>query len=99
MMQVILICMFFIPYGTREVVRRIRFPYVTLLLVLANVAAFFVEASILYSYGEPGLNDFVEKYAVIPADVTDGTPLELGLLTAMFLHGGILHIVGNMLYL
>lgn len=91
--------MFFIPYGTREETRRIRFPYVTILLVLINVAVFALEVSILAQYGESGLNDFITRYAAVPADLTDGSPLAIGLLSAMFLHGGILHIVGNMIYL
>jgi membrane associated rhomboid family serine protease len=91
--------MFFIPYGTREAIRRIRFPFVTILLVVANVAAFLLEASILSQSGISGLNDFITQYAAVPADLTDGSPIEIGLLTAMFLHGSIIHIVGNMLYL
>lgn len=47
------------------------------------------------------------QYAVIPAEVLSGTdlpptipiPIWLTLLTSLFLHGGILHLLGNMLYL
>jgi membrane associated rhomboid family serine protease len=91
--------MFFIPYGTRETVRRIRFPYVTLLIVLINVVVFIFETALLLNLGEAGLNSFLDHYAAIPADLTDSTPLEIGLLTSMFLHGGLLHIIGNMMYL
>jgi membrane associated rhomboid family serine protease len=91
--------MFFIPYGTRELIRRIRFPYVTLLLVLANVAIFIYQVLLLINVGEAGLNSFLDSYAAVPSDITDGTPIEPGLLTSMFLHGGLLHIVGNMMYL
>ncbi|MDB5181302.1 MAG: rhomboid family protein [Candidatus Saccharibacteria bacterium] len=91
--------MFFIPYGTREDTRKTRFPYVTALLVAANLAVFAFEVYLLFTYGETGLNEFIMKYAAIPADFSDGSPLEIGLLTAMFLHGGLLHIIGNMIYL
>jgi membrane associated rhomboid family serine protease len=91
--------MFFIPYGTREDTRKIRFPYITALLVAANIAIFIVELYMLATYGESGLNDFIMRYAAVPADFTDGTPLEIGLVSAMFLHGGLLHILGNMIYL
>ena len=91
--------MFFIPYGTIEDTRKRRFPYITALLVIVNVAVFALEVSLLYSYGEAALASFINSYAAIPADLTDGTPAEIGLFTAMFLHGGLLHIVGNMIYL
>lgn len=91
--------MFFIPYGTREHQPKQRFQYITVLLVLVNIAVFALEAALLYSLGEPGLNAFFNQFAVIPADLTDGTPFEVSLLTAMFLHGGLLHIISNMLFL
>lgn len=91
--------MFFIPYGTREAFRKIRFPYITLLLVIINVTAFIYQILLLLNLGEPALNAFVTDYGATPADLTDGTPLEVGLFSAMFLHGGILHLVGNMIYL
>jgi len=50
---------------------------------------------------------FQTQYALIPAELLSGRdlpptiaiPLLLTLLTSMFLHGGIMHLVGNMLYL
>lgn len=91
--------MFFIPYGTREDTRKQRFPFVTALLVLVNVAVFIWQLMIIVNLGEAALGSFLDRYAAVPSDVTDGTPLEVGLFTSMFLHGGLLHIVGNMLYL
>lgn len=91
--------MFFIPYGTREDTRKQRFAYVTTLLVLVNVAVFIWELMVVVSLGEPALADTLNQYAAVPSDITDGTPLEVGLLTSMFLHGGLLHIIGNMLFL
>lgn len=91
--------MFFIPYGTREATTKKRFPYVTALLVLINLAVFAVEVSILFNLGDAGLEAFFRQYAVVPNDLTDGTPLEISLLTAMFIHGGLLHFAGNMVYL
>jgi membrane associated rhomboid family serine protease len=91
--------MFFIPYGTRENVRRQTFPFVTVFLVIVNVLVFALEAYILMTYGQTGLNDFIMKFGAVPANFTDGSPLSIGLFTAMFLHGGLLHIVGNMIFL
>jgi len=50
---------------------------------------------------------FVSQYALVPAEITRGVdlpptvgiPIWLTVLTSMFLHGGILHLLGNMLYL
>jgi membrane associated rhomboid family serine protease len=91
--------MFFIPYGTKEDTPRRSFPHVTALIVAINVVVFAIEASILATHGTAGLNDFIMRYAAIPANITHGSPFEIGLITALFIHGGLLHIVGNMLYL
>lgn len=91
--------MFFIPYGTREHEARRSFPIITVMLVILNLTAFVLEAYVLLTLGENGLNELLTRYSVVPADVTDTTPLEIGLITSMFLHAGILHFLGNMLYL
>jgi membrane associated rhomboid family serine protease len=79
-----------------------RIAIVTLLLVIANSAVFFYELTLGRTDGEL----FVSSYALIPARLfssamlTDGPlPVAATILTSMFLHGGIPHIAGNMLYL
>ncbi|MGC9049944.1 rhomboid family intramembrane serine protease [Pyrobaculum sp.] len=63
------------------------FPYVTKALVFINIAVFIYEL----------LNPrFVQQYAFVPALAWE-EPYRW--VTHMFLHGGVLHIVGNMLYL
>lgn len=91
--------LFFIPYGTREKGPKRKFPIVTALLVLINIAVFALEASVLFNYGDAGLSALFGNFAAIPADLTDGTPFEVGLFTAMFLHGSLLHIISNMIFL
>ncbi len=52
-------------------------------------------------------DSFVAQYGLVPYEVTRGIdlpptiafPIWLTLFTSMFLHGGLLHILGNMLYL
>jgi len=67
-------------------------------LILCNTAVFFYQVSL----GDAA-TDFVYAYAVIPYRFLHlylSHPLEiLTPLFAMFLHGGWLHIIGNMLYL
>ncbi len=90
--------MFFIPYGTREKIPRRHFPIVTVLLVVANTFVFLWEMYLLSSQGEVAFNTFIDRFAFIPTQLSQGV-LPLGILTALFLHAGLLHIVGNMLYL
>lgn len=77
-------------------------PAVTVLLILVNAAFFVYELSL----GEAGLNRFLLQAAFIPAKVLSGSGpgagLDFGLgaaLLSMFLHGGVLHFLGNMLFL
>lgn len=79
-------------------------PYVTLALIAINVLVFLYELSL----SQPELLSFFQAWAVVPAELTasfrgqseTAVPLEwLTLITAQFLHGGILHLGGNMLYL
>jgi membrane associated rhomboid family serine protease len=89
----------FFPIGDDNRDRH-RVPYVTLLLIGINVAAFLLELSAM---GQGRLEEFVQQWAVIPADYTRGAglggPVPWTLLTAMFLHAGWAHIFGNMIYL
>lgn len=90
---------FFIPYGTVEKSKRRIFPFVNIAIVIGCVAIYLYQVYIVATLGIPALTSFTNEYAAIPSEVTDSTPLEIGLLTSMFLHAGLLHFVGNMLYL
>ncbi|MFQ6000658.1 MAG: rhomboid family intramembrane serine protease [Anaerolineae bacterium] len=74
------------------------FPLVTVLLIAANVAVFIYQ---LILPSPQALEGFVRAAAVIPYDVTHNLDLRvsLTLFTSLFVHGGWLHIIGNMLYL
>ena len=81
------------------------FPVMTLLIIAANVLVFLYMLS-LQSESSAELDAFVRTMAIIPAHVTEslhsGVP-EPGtlrsLFTAMFLHAGPVHLLGNMLFL
>jgi membrane associated rhomboid family serine protease len=83
---------------------RVRTPYVTYLLIAINVLAFFLE---LGQGSEAALQSFFEKWAVVPLEYTQRAdlppqapgPFWITLFTSMFLHGGWMHLIGNMLYL
>ncbi|MEW6221895.1 MAG: rhomboid family intramembrane serine protease [Candidatus Hadarchaeota archaeon] len=67
-------------------------PVVTWALIAINVGVFV--GTLLSGTFDQTIND----YGVRPARVLQGRELH-ALLTSMFLHGGILHILGNMIYL
>ncbi len=109
-----------------------RFPVVTILLLLANVAVFFlVQPEANEAAGVESLEFSLER-AAIPCEVVQGRPLTVGevqqtfiagddtacqgdasvgrelfpekgvllaVLTSMFLHGGLVHLGGNLLFL
>ena len=73
-----------------------RFPIVTVLLIVANFAVFIF-------YELPQLNTAVYHASFYPCSVEGACrapePWGLSWITAMFLHGGWDHILGNMLFL
>jgi len=71
-----------------------RFPFVTVSLIAINIFVFLLELS------SSDLDRFIETYALIPALVnfSDFDSLK-SFVTSMFLHGDLLHIGSNMLFL
>ncbi|HYO80918.1 MAG TPA: rhomboid family intramembrane serine protease, partial [Bryobacteraceae bacterium] len=65
-------------------------PVVTLALIAVNVAVFLHQIS-LDSWQ---LNQFIAHYGVIPERLQN-----TDLITSMFLHGGWMHLIGNMWFL
>jgi len=68
----------------------IRFPVVTLIIILLNALVFLLELS--------GGDAFVKQWSVIPGDVVAGKNW-VTIVTAMFMHGGWMHIIGNLVFL
>jgi rhomboid family protein len=79
------------------------FPFMTILLILANSAVFLYQLTLR----PRALDTFIRTFAVVPFEISHGVdvppliglPIYLTIVTAMFMHGGWLHIIGNMLYL
>jgi membrane associated rhomboid family serine protease len=88
-----------IPYGQTR--RLPVFPIVVYALIAANVYVFSQELS------APSTDGFINAYAAIPFDITNAIALAppspsvpaLTIVTSMFLHGSVLHIFFNMLFL
>ena len=78
-----------------------RAPWVTRALIAINLAVFFYEISL-----GPGLPAFMQTWGLVPAHLSRAlhgdAPLAgalAPLFTSVFLHGGWLHVIGNMWYL
>ncbi len=84
-------------------VRRQTFWFSTLALIALNTAVFAYELSL-----GPAINQFIVTFGLIPAHYTtaQGAIVFTGpvaflvpVFTSMFIHGGWLHLIGNMLFL
>jgi membrane associated rhomboid family serine protease len=82
---------------------RTRFPVVTLLLIAANVVVFLFEQSL----DARGLRLLFARAGAIPYEIVNWVdivprnlfPLPGSIFTSMFLHGGWMHLIGNMWFL
>jgi membrane associated rhomboid family serine protease len=79
-------------------------PIATITFIAANVLVFAYQLSL----GGQGAETFIRSCGFVPAELILGqdvgvptcvSPVYLTVLTSMFMHGGFLHIGGNMLYL
>jgi len=94
-----------IPLKDRN--RSRSFPFVTIGIIIVNALVFLVELDVMLRQGNPGLQEFIRRYGIVPAALFDplrygenGTYLALrSLITTQFVHGGVAHIVMNMLFL
>ena len=71
-----------------------RFPFINYLLIIFNV----VICIYTYTLSLPALEDFFNRFALTPSLVLNGQNL-LSFFTSMFLHAGLGHLLGNMLFL
>ncbi|HXG41992.1 MAG TPA: rhomboid family intramembrane serine protease [Dehalococcoidia bacterium] len=88
-----------IPVGDEP--RSRAFPFVNLTLIVINVLAFFYELTLR----PRELQQLFFDWGVVPVRLVDwlhspsGWEVPATVFTSMFLHGGWLHLIGNMLYL
>ncbi len=90
---------------------RINAPIVTYILIGINLAVFFLlqlpSNNFTYGFsvvpyeithGGDLTQGIATRYGIIP-QAPGPVPIQLTILTAMFMHGGFMHLLGNMLYL
>ncbi|HSR66303.1 MAG TPA: rhomboid family intramembrane serine protease [Acidobacteriota bacterium] len=91
-----------IPF--RDSVPARRYPVVTIAIIVVNVLVFIYQLTM----GSPRqMQAFVYTFGMIPARLTAGEMFAqydlpsfgLTMVTSMFLHGGLAHLFGNMLYM
>jgi membrane associated rhomboid family serine protease len=83
-------------------------PFITVLLIAANVGVFLYQMSLEVGSGpvaQRAAAQFLAEFGAIPCRLTGRCPADefpapfVTVFTSMFMHGGLLHIGGNMLYL
>ncbi len=93
-----------IPISDSDQPRGGRIPIVTLALIAANVLVFLYELSLR----QAALNQFFLNWGAVPRLIsnalahpaaTNSPHALLTLITSQFIHGGWMHIIGNMLFL
>jgi membrane associated rhomboid family serine protease len=73
----------------RDTIPSSRVPVVNLAIIAANVLVFLFETSL-----GPRADTFIMRWGLVPRHFA-----LVNVITSMFLHGGWLHLIGNMLYL
>ncbi len=92
----------FVPLKDDNPLKHIKLPYVTFALIGLNVLVFALSAA--------GVNEsFIASFAVIPGELLGrempgagqsvALPENLTLLSYMFFHGDVMHLLGNMVFL
>ncbi len=79
-----------------------RFPLVTVLFIALNIMVFLYQLAL----GDRQVEYFVGAFSLVPARLFHAGasapgpwPAGVTLITSLFLHGGLFHLAGNMLYL
>jgi membrane associated rhomboid family serine protease len=96
-------------FPLKDDLRSRTFPFGTLTLIAANLLVFLYQVSLhvgAAAIGQEASAEFILEFGLVPCRLVGGCgtatqfpPPLLTLFSSMFLHGGLLHIAGNMLYL
>lgn len=81
------------PIGDTDI-RNQPLPILTIGLVIVNILVFIYQITM----PPDALKGFITQYGVVPTEILNGQNL-FSLLTSMFVHGGWVHVISNMLYL
>ncbi len=89
-------------FPLRDKIPSRSFPFVTIAIIIYNVLVYFYQLSLGQQIG-----DFINNFGIIPKSFSSlqNVPLSNWLMlipnlfTSMFIHGGLLHLLGNLWYL
>ncbi len=84
------------PIGDTQV-KGGSFPFFCYAFLAINVLIFFYEFNLMLT-SEELYQEFILSYGSIPQEIIRGQDL-ITLFTSMFLHGGWMHLIGNMIFL
>ena len=74
-----------------------KFPFINYILIALNIAVFVFEMKLNL---ENSLDRFIYHFGVVPTIFMDDPTIHYStLLTSQFLHGGLAHILGNLVFL
>ena len=83
-----------------------RTPVITLAIIAACAAVYGYQLLLMVNGGEPALSAFITRWGVVPAELVEtfrsgaaASVETVTLVTSQFLHGSLVHIAGNMLFL
>ena len=83
-----------------------RTPVITLAIIAACAAVYGYQLLLMVNGGEPALSAFITRWGVVPAELVEtfrsgavASAETVTLVTSQFLHGSLVHIAGNMLFL
>ncbi len=96
--------MIILPLSDKNPLNKIQKAYITLLILLLCIGVFIYQISLsdheavvfLYAFG--GIPSVIFGVTELPSEITL-IPNWATLISSMFLHGGVMHLVGNMLFL
>jgi membrane associated rhomboid family serine protease len=76
-------------------------PYLNYTMIAINVIVFIWEASATSFFSDPrATEDLFMTYGAVPSRIVNDFPSSMPtIVTSMFMHGGIAHIIGNMIFL
>ncbi|NQU61265.1 MAG: rhomboid family intramembrane serine protease [Rhodospirillales bacterium] len=93
-----------LPLHDDNPLKHIRFPYVTVAFIVACIAVYLFQFTLspkeeqVFIYGFGAIPAVIFGLTELPVALPQ-VPANLTLVTSMFLHGGFMHLAGNMLFL
>jgi len=84
----------FIPFGDENIKGGYK-PIVSYSLIAINLAVFIFQ---MVGVDINLYEEFINTYGAVPSEVIEGNN-PISILTHMYMHGGILHLLGNLLFL